>query len=392
METTTRIDNYRDAAATAAKQAREIMEKAEAQGRQPDGLMLADYERHMKTARHHLDMLKAAKADQDIMAQAKAISREINGPSIGRAASSRGQWAKTTADRMTRAMMADVDGRKSLISGSIGVPAPIETDVIAMSEAPRTLLELIPAKGLGGGFSTGNSFSYLKQTIRTHNATPVPDGELKPTSIYTLAEVEDRVRVIAHLSEKIPVRFFDDHSNLEQFLHNEMEAGLYQELEHQVLSGDGTGENFTGLLNTSGIVVQSFVIDALTSVRKGLTSLQVSGVTPTALVLHPQDAEAFDLLRESGSTGGFLLGDPSGTGASNLWSIPRVPSVAVPVGTAILGDWKNAEIVVREDATLAADRSGDNFTHNLVQLRLEGRFGWAVKRPNAFVEIALAAA
>jgi hypothetical protein len=58
-----------------------------------------------------------------------------------------------------------------------------------------------------------------------------------------------------------------------------------------------------------------------------------------------------------------------------LWTILRVPSVAVPVGTAILGDWKQAEIVVREDATLAADRSGDNFTHNLVQLRLEGCFG-----------------
>lgn len=392
METTTRIETYRDAAATAAKQARLIVEKAEAEGRQLDDQTLADYQQHMKTARHNLDRLKAAKEEQSFYAEAKAISREINGsPDAAPDRAGRGQWAKATADRMTRAMMAEVDGRKSLISGSIGVPAPIETDVIAMSEAPRSLLELIPAKGLGGGFGTGNSFSYLKQTVRTNNAAPVPDGALKPTSVYTLAEVEDRVRVLAHLSEKIPERFFDDHANLEEFLQNEMEAGLYEALEEQILNGDGAGENFTGLLNTSGIIVQEFATDALISVRKGLTSLQVSGVTPTALVLHPQDAEAFDLLRESGSTGGFLLGDPSGTGASSLWSIPRVPSVAVPVGTAILADWKQAQLVVRQDATLALDRSGDNFTHNLVQLRLEGRFGWAVKRPNAFVEVALAA-
>jgi hypothetical protein len=46
--------------------------------------------------------------------------------------------------------------------------------------------------------------------------------------------------------------------------------------------------------------------------------------------------------------------------------------------------------VFREDATLALDRSGENFTKNLVTMRLEGRFGFAVKRPNAFVEVALA--
>jgi HK97 family phage major capsid protein len=68
-----------------------------------------------------------------------------------------------------------------------------------------------------------------------------------------------------------------------------------------------------------------------------------------------------------------------------------VRSNAVPAGTAILGDWNHAQVVVREDATLALDRSGENFTKNLVTMRLEGRFGFAVKRPNAFVEVALAA-
>lgn len=68
-----------------------------------------------------------------------------------------------------------------------------------------------------------------------------------------------------------------------------------------------------------------------------------------------------------------------------------MPSVAVPVATALLGEWKQAEIIVSEDGTLAVDRSGDLFTHNELQLRLEGRFGWAIKRPTAFVEIDLTA-
>ncbi|MEY9775584.1 phage major capsid protein [Arthrobacter sp. MW3 TE3886] len=60
-------------------------------------------------------------------------------------------------------------------------------------------------------------------------------------------------------------------------------------------------------------------------------------------------------------------------------------------GTAILGGWQLAQVVVRKDATLALDRSGDNFTRNLVVMRLEGRFGFAVILPDAFVEIDLAA-
>jgi hypothetical protein len=63
----------------------------------------------------------------------------------------------------------------------------------------------------------------------------------------------------------------------------------------------------------------------------------------------------------------------------------------VAAGTALLGDCQQAQLVIREDATLALDGSGSNFAHNLVTMRLEGRFGSAIKRPNAFVEIALAA-
>jgi HK97 family phage major capsid protein len=207
------------------------------------------------------------------------------------------------------------------------VPAPIETDIVTMSKAPRSLLELVPAKGLTGGYGTGNSFSFLRQTVRTNNAVPVADGALKPTSVYSL-EVEDRVRVIAHPSEPVPKRYFADHANLEDFLRNEMEAGLYLALDNQVVHGDGTGKNLTVLMNTSGIIFQAFATDALTSIRKAMTSLEVYGVTPTALVLNPVNAEALDLPRDSGATRQYLLGDPGGDGVEKLWKVPAsVPTL-----------------------------------------------------------------
>lgn len=396
---THRIEMWRAKAVAEAQAARTITEKAMAAGR--DALTANEqttYDTHMAKARDALDSLKSVKADESILTQARALADEIGEPvdsadsrTGGRRKAARGLWAKSTAERMAKAMTAEVDGQKALVSGSIGVPSPIETGIVTMSEPPRSLLDLIPTKGLGGGFDAGNTFTFLRQTVRTNNAAPVADGELKPTSVYTIEEVEDRVHVLAHLSEPVPERYFSDHSNLEDFLRDEMEAGLYRALEAQVLGGDGTGENLTGLLNTSGLIIQPFATDALTSVRKAMTSLEVFGITPSALVLNPVDAEALDLLRDSGATGKYLLGDPAGDGVEKLWKVPRVRSNAVAAGTAILGDWNQAQVVVREDATLALDRSGENFTRNLVVMRLEGRFGFAVKRPNAFVEIDLAA-
>jgi HK97 family phage major capsid protein len=402
MDYTARIERLREEARAEAKAAREICEKAEAENRDFTPNEKAAFDQHMAKGRSALDAAQAVKADRSILKQARDLANEIGEPlKPGQSASSSAggrrkggrtsPWSKDVAGRMARTMIQDVDGQKAVVSGSIGVPTPIETDIVAMSSGPASLLELIPVRLLAGGFGTGNSFSFLKQTVRTNNAAPVADGALKPTSVYTIEEVEDRVRVLAHLSEPVPERYFADHQNLEDFLRTEMEMGIRAELESQVVAGDGTGENLTGILETSGVISQAFATDKLTSIRKALTSLQVYGMTPTALVLNPTDLESLDLLRVDGATGAFLLGDPAGDEAANIWRVPRVPSTAVPAGTALLADFTQAEVIVREDATLAADRSGENFTKNLVTLRVEGRFGFAVKRPNAFAVIDLTA-
>ncbi|MGE5764564.1 MAG: hypothetical protein ACM3ZF_12015 [Mycobacterium leprae] len=66
--------------------------------------------------------------------------------------------------------------------------------------------------------SETNSFAFLHQAVRTTNAAFVADSALKPTSIYTVREVEDRVRVLTHLSEAVPERYLADAPELERFL------------------------------------------------------------------------------------------------------------------------------------------------------------------------------
>lgn len=247
---------------------------------------------------------------------------------------------------------------------------------------------------------TGNAFEYYRQTLRDNNATTVQDHGNKPESGYTVTAVTDRARVIAHLSEEIPARLLADHQELEQFLADEMAEGVLDALEAEIIAGDGSAEHFTGLLSTEGITPVAFDTDVITSLRSGVTALQLLGVMPTGWVLHPNDAMAIDLLRYS-ATGAGETAEPLGflvdgyqngnSGSGNVFgpTTPRVVSPSVPEGTAILADWSQLRVYIREDVRLDVDTSGSLFQKNEVMFRAEGRFGIGVLRPSSFAVIAL---
>lgn len=376
-------------AADAAKAARTIAEKAHAENRPLSTSERAQFDAKFREATETKAAADRAKTDESVMTQANDLARLIGMPH-GAGGSAGSHWAKDSAERIFKAMPGP-DGQKALVSGTVGVANVIDPEVVRIGTVPTAILDLmekIPDTSPGMG---GNTFSYLRETVRTNNAAPVADGALKPTSVFTAAEVEDRYRVIAHLSEPTPIRYFTDYSLLEDFLRAEMEYGLELALEAQVVSGAGTGENFTGLLNTSGTLsVAAVTGDLIATLRKAITQLQVNGTPgPTAFVLNPTDAEKLDLVREGASTGQYLLGGPGSKTDQTLWSIPRVASTAVTAGTAILGDWNYAKLIVREGANVALDFSGDNFTKNLATMRVEGRYGLAIKRPAAFAKITL---
>jgi HK97 family phage major capsid protein len=282
---------------------------------------------------------------------------------------------------------------RALISGSVNVPSLIGP-VVAKTR-PTRLIDVL----INRGSLPHNTFEYLRQTVRTNNAATVADLALKPTSVFTVEDIADRARVLAHLSDKTPQRYWQDMPDLIRFLEAEMRDGLLDALEAQVISGNGTGENLTGLLTVTGTATQAYATDLPTTLRKAQTQLQLTGTVPTAYVLHPTDGEKIDLLRysidpQADSPQAFLLdGGYTNTvaGSNNVFGsdIQRVISPSVPAGTAVLGDFAQLQLLVREDMTLVTDTSGENFTHNSAVMRAEMRVGLAHLRPASFVKIDL---
>ena len=290
-------------------------------------------------------------------------------------------WGKSVVSNMER--VAGGAGLKNILNGQVNTPPAVE--VAALPASPTRLLDLIQRERLDSA-----TFAFLRQTAAENNAAVVADGETKPTSTYTFEEIEDRARVIAHLSEPFPLRYLDDHSSMTQVLDEQMRRGVVSALEAQVVSGTGTGEEFTGLLNMTGVTDVPFAGDVVTTVRRAVTVLQGKDEVPTAWVFNPVDAEAISLTREDGESGGFLFGDDYASAAVFGGVGTGVVSRALPQGTALLADWSQVRVMVREtEHTLAATQAGDLFDKNQVKLRAEGRYGLKVFRPQAVAVVHL---
>lgn len=337
-----------------------------------------------------LEALAAHIADLDEQISERKRAGDDNPEIVAmkRATATGDDWAVRAADAIRKANGGNES--RAISSGSVEVPVLIEPTVTPKSR-PTRLVDLLVNREV---LTESNAFEYFRQTTRTTNAAAVPDLGTKPTSVYSIESINDRCRVLAHLSEAVPIRLWKDAVAVVEWLENELLAGLLDTLEAQVINGTGVGENLTGVLKVAGTTAVPFATDVPTTLRKALTAFQQTGVTPTALVLNPADAEGLDLLKEGTGGVGYLLdGYTNGTASSAnvLGTVQRLISPSVPAGTAVLGDWSKVKLFIREDSTIDIDAGGDLFKINAAILRAEMRVGLAHLRPADFAVIDLTA-
>jgi HK97 family phage major capsid protein len=214
----------------------------------------------------------------------------------------------------------------------------------------------------------------------------------KPESTLTYSNVTAPVRTIAHW---IPVtnRMLADAPALRGLIDARLIQGLELTLESQIISGDGTGENFLGILNTPGVNVQARGTNSgVDAIFLGMLQVMVTGLSnPSAIVLNPIDFGNMRLARENSATGtlgGYLMGPPSATGAMTLWGRPVTMSLGLPAGTALTGDFATSAMLWdREEGQVRVGWINDQFIRNIQTLLAELRAAFGVLRGAAFSKV-----
>ena len=288
-----------------------------------------------------------------------------------------------------------------LPSGTPSQFGAVERDgIVPIAQRRSRVRDLFPAR-------TTNSaiIEYFRQTGFTNNASVVPEYSssafgAKPQSTMTFKGEQAPVRTIAHW-EAAHRNVLADEPQLRSIIDNELLYGLRLTEDNQILSGAGTGEDLTGILNTTGIQTYSWSSGSTTpvadtkadAIRRAATLAYLAYYEPTGIIVNPNDWEDIELTKNTQGT--YLLAMSVAGGAeSRVWRIPVIDTPAIASGTALIGAFgTGAQLYDREAATIRiSEQHSDFFVRNAIVILAEERIALAVKRPESFVKVTFDAA
>jgi HK97 family phage major capsid protein len=291
------------------------------------------------------------------------------------------------------------DVYSALPSGTPGSFGTIQRDpIVTAPTRTKRVRDLFPTRTTNAAvIEYFRQLGFTTAGGGTNNAASVAERSgssfaAKPQSSMVFSGQQAPVRTLAHW-EAAHRNVLSDEPQLRAIIDNELMYGLRLLEDTQILNGDGTGENLTGILETSGIQTYDWSAGAVgdlkaDAIRRAATLSFLAYYEPTGVVMHPNDWEDIELSKDS--NGQYLVAVSVALGGEpRLWRIPVVDTPAIAEGTALVGAFGTAaQLYDREQASIRiSEQHADFFVRNAIVILAEQRLALAVKRPEAFVAV-----
>jgi HK97 family phage major capsid protein len=289
---------------------------------------------------------------------------------------------------------------KNTILGESGSPQEPDRVLVPYDRLPgivpgpfrqHTILDFIPT-----GATSSNSMEYTREIPAqdsppgfTNNAAEVAEAGTKPQSDVLFELVNDPVRTIAHWL-KLSRQVLDDAPALESYIDSRLRFGIRQRLESQILSGNGTAPNLSGLADAGRHVAYTPVSgdNSFDSISKAKYAMIGRDYNPSAVFLNPADWGAMERLKVGASDDRYIAGEGAalnylqGGLVPMIWGLQVVPNNNVPAGKFYIVDPSSMTLFQRSGATVEMFEQDDtNVQSNLVTVRAELRAALCVFTP-----------
>jgi HK97 family phage major capsid protein len=243
---------------------------------------------------------------------------------------------------------------------------------------------------LSTGSTNSNVIRHMRDNGGEGGPTTVAEGAAKPQMDRDLSIVDAPVRKIAtHL--RVPEEMIEDIPFLTSFL---TEVGTEEVLaveDAQILYGDGTGQNLTGL-GTSGsftafaagtsVVASPNEYDVLGAAAK---QMRVAKRTPSIALVSPTNY--YDMISRKDSTGNYILQGGGNGLQPNIAGIPVVQLNQVAAGDFFVIDRRAAQIFFRSNISVRFyEQDQDNAIKNLVTIVIEERLALPIYFVNGIIK------
>lgn len=225
-------------------------------------------------------------------------------------------------------------------------------------------------------------------------------GELatKASTTMTWELVTVSIPTIA-VHTKASRQILSDAPMLQSTIDGELSYKLQLESDDQLLNGDGTGQNLTGILTDAsindvgeiafGTAADDVPAAMIEKIRSAVTECQKNEYyNVNGLVLNPVDWQTLETAKAT--DGHYLLVAFAATAGETptVWRVPVIVTNAIAANTFVLGDWTlGAQRYVREGISIRTSEHHDvNFTQNAITILAEERYGLGISRPKAFTK------
>ena len=397
--------------AAALKAAQEIVAKAKAEDRDLTAEEIADVE--VKTA-------EVRELDSQIERSVKSaeLVKSVGGFGPAEVTQTEDRPARTLGEHAAKHAATALKGRKGsrfsvstpefkastdtqVTGGNAGTFGAVLTDtdrnIVTAVRRRMTVADL-----LGTETISGTAITYFVEGALEGDFTTVAENAQKPQLHYAdpTSVTEALKKIAAYIKESDEI--IEDLPWYVSVINGRLLYNLALFEENQLLAGDGTGTNLSGILDRAiQAEVSTGATDDPDAIFRAMTLVATgSGLDADALVINPTDYQALRLSKDSNNQyygGGFFSGEYGQGGIvmqPPVWGLRTVVTPAITAGTALVGAFAQAASVIRKGGVRveSTNTDEDDFTNNRITIRAEERLGLAVRRPYGFVEVTLSSA
>lgn len=237
---------------------------------------------------------------------------------------------------------------------------------------------------LQGGSMSNSTFTYVKEVAGEEGPETASEGALKNQFDLDLQEVDSPTQYIAGFVV-ISRKMLDDVQGMTTFLQSRLMEKLLREEDVQLLTGNGTSPNLSGITDSGNFTAAEtsetseslMLIDAI-------SQLENQDREANGILLNPADYWTMAKISNLNQSQVVVIGED---GVLRIGGVPVFRSTAVAADQYIVGDWvMGANLITREAPRVEFFyEDSDNVRRNKVTVRVEERIAFPIYGDNYFI-------
>lgn len=252
---------------------------------------------------------------------------------------------------------------------------------------PGAFLPLNVYRSLPQNQTATDTVTLMREASFTNNARGQTEGQEKAQSAITFNKYNVAIETIAHWL-KVSKQLLADAPAVVSYIENRLRWGVEAKVDDQLMNGDGTSPNLSGLLDSGNYTVYTPTSgdNLIQAINRAKYQLWAIGYVADTVYVNPADWGAQEIERENGATGMYLYGAPGLAAGLNPFGVRVVITPRVAAGNFLIGQTSVAcGVWNRSGATIEMGYEDNDFTSNLVTVLAEVRLGLGVEVPAAML-------